>query len=163
MVPLSGSAVAQKQDTIVRSGTTEAAAAPQKSPAGAALYSLGATVLPMASRFVLWTVEERSGSWGRLEVETDLRQFGALLMVGDLVAGPAAGHFYADDPRHARTGRVAEDVLTGAIVLLMESAIVDIITAPFSAHHYNNITTTKRTSSAFRPISASRRTSTGLA
>jgi hypothetical protein len=129
----------------------------------------------MAGGLVLMGVGERSASWGRVEVGTDLNQFGAVLVVGGLVAGPAAGHFYANRPRRARigmavrggaavvgigaatvilfdtsfdffaleepslsrTGRVAEDVLTGATFVMLGSAVVDIVAAPFAAHRHN--------------------------
>jgi len=129
----------------------------------------------MAGGLALMTVGERSMSWGRIEVGTDLSQVVALLVVGGLVAGPAAGHLYADHRRQAhiglgvrsgaavvglgaatvilfdatfdffvleepslsRTGRIAEDLLTGTVFVLMGSAIFDIVTAPLSAHRYN--------------------------
>jgi len=175
LTPLSVAAQQADTTTGVGSGVHDVA----KSPARAAVYSLGGTVLPMAGGLALMTVGERSMSWGRIEVGTDLSQVGALLVVGGLVAGPAAGHIYADHRRQARlglgirsgaavvgigaatvllldtsldflgpeesrlsrTGRIAEGVLTGAIVALMGSAVVDILTAPFLAHHQNGEST----------------------
>lgn len=171
LVPLS--AAAQQADTTA--GEASGVHDVSKSPGRAALYSLGGTVLPVAGGLILMSVGERSASWGRVEVGTDLNQFGAVLVVGGLVAGPAAGHFYADarrraqigmgirggaavvgigaatvilfdtsfdffvleEPRLSRTGRVAEDVLTGVVAVMLGSALLDIATAPLSAYRHN--------------------------
>lgn len=170
-------AAAQPVDTIAGAGPETQVLA--RSPTRAALYSLGATVLPVASGVALMRVNEWTASRGRIEVGTDLSQLGATLLLGGLVAGPAAGHFYAGNRRHAyaglgirggatvvgvgaatvilldtsldffsygeprlsRTGRIAEDVLAGALVVMVGSAIVDVFTAPLSAYRYNEANT----------------------
>jgi hypothetical protein len=45
-----------------------------------------------------------------------------------------------ESPALSRTGRIAEDVLAGAVLVMMGSALVDIVTAPLSAREYNETT-----------------------
>jgi hypothetical protein len=165
--------VAQPSDSTGE--RTPAPSEAEKSPVWAALYSLGATVGPVAAGLALLRVEDRSTRIGRVEIATELNQLGAGLLTGGLVVGPAAGHFYADAtrqarvgigirgvatvvgagaatlivldaslnlfalqrPRLSRTGRVAEDVLAGALIVTAGSALFDIAAAPLSAHRYN--------------------------
>lgn len=168
-------APAQHPDTTVHGPARAAADAEHKSPVRAGFYSLAGTVGPMAAGLALMSLDDWSRSAGRVEVSTEFDQFGAVLLLGGLVAGPAAGHLYADDgrrartglwirggatvvgvgaatvvgldasldifapeePRLSRTGRIAEGVLTGAIIVILGSALVDIVTAPLSAQEYN--------------------------
>jgi len=171
-------AAAQHPDTTLHEPAYATKDAERKSPVRAGLYSLAGTVGPMAAGLVLMRVGDWSRSAGRVEVSTEFEQFGAILLLGGLVAGPAAGHVYVDDHGHAytglwirggaaavgvgaatvivldatgsllalespalsRTGRIAEDVLMGAVLVMVGSALVDIVTAPLSAREYNETT-----------------------
>jgi hypothetical protein len=175
LASLPGAALAQRPDTTVEAPSSRTTAPPRKSPVRAGLYSLGATVLPGAVGMALLRVDDRSARVGRVEVASDLNRLGAVLLMGGLVGGPAAGHFYADRPRRARvglwirggatgvgigaatiilldtsfdffalgaprlsrTGRIAEDVLNGALLVVVGSALFDGVTAPLSARRHN--------------------------
>lgn len=126
-----------------------------KSPRRAVLYSLGATVLPIGAGTLLANAGNGSN---------DLAAF--TLIMGGIIVGPSAGHFYADNRRRAWMGvglRAAgsavmisgavlvEDELSGrgdlgnagsllalgGMLLTSGSAAYDLFTAPRSAHAYN--------------------------
>lgn len=102
---LSPPALAQVSPPTVQAKTTTPASPPQKSPTRAALYSLGGTVGPIAAGGALMYA---SGKW-RPEGPAVLLSQGALevgggLIMAGVIAGPAAGHVYANEGTQARIG-----------------------------------------------------------
>ena len=67
-------------------------------PVRAFLYSLGATVGPMATGVLLYRSGAQSSAGGMV------RSTGALLLTGGLVFGPAAGHRYARAQKRVNLG-----------------------------------------------------------
>jgi hypothetical protein len=119
-----------------------------KSPEAARGWSLGSTLIPMASG----AIAGRAGSNGGAGV----------LIVGGSLLGPSAGHFYAGQPARALAGVALRTALLGVFVAatcwdecskqqndaqeklavvfsaaILGSAVYDIVTAPRSARRYN--------------------------